>query len=1324
MLRPDFREPAEAGPPRFRWWRPHRPREATVDDQLALVLAILRRVRDGDPMVRIPLEATGGMVREVAEAVNDLIGRDRVFAGELARISRAVVQDGQMSERAVRMAGDQVWGGGIDSLNALITALVRPLTEVDRVISAIAAGDLSQKMAGGIDGQPGQGELRQLASTVNTLVDQLNSFASEVTRVAREVGTEGKLGGQAQVQGVSGTWKDLTDSVNLMASHLTAQVRDIADVTTAVAMGDLSKTITADVKGEFLELKDTINTMVDRLNAFASEVTRVARDVGTEGKLGGQAVVKGVSGTWKDLTDNVNGMAANLTTQVRGIAKVVSAVAVGDLKRKLVLDARGEIAELAETINGMIDTLALFGDQVSTVAREVGTEGKLGGQAQVPGAAGLWRDLTDNVNLMASNLTSQVRNIAEVTTAVARGDLSKTITVGVQGEIRELKDTINTMVDQLNSFASEVTRVAREVGTEGKLGGQAEVRGVGGTWKDLTNNVNRMASNLTAQVRAIAGVTTAVARGDLSRKITVDARGEIRELKDTINTMVDQLNSFASEVTRVAHEVGTEGKLGGQAQVQGVAGTWKDLTDNVNLMAGNLTSQVRGIARVVSAVAVGDLKPKLVLEAKGEIAELAATINGMTDTLSVFAAEVTTVTHEVGVEGKLGGQATVPGAAGTWKDLVNNVNQMIVNLRKATQDAMDQDWLKTNLARFSNMLQGQRQLQPLATLLMSDLPPTVSAQMGALYVAETVGKRTVLKQFSTYAYESRKRLSNHFELGQGLVGQCALEKKCIVIKDVPDDYVHISSGLGDAQPHSVIVLPILFEGQVKGVIELASLQPFTPIQVTFLDQVSQSIGVVVNLIAASMRTEELLEELKHSNEQLGSRTAELEEKASQLEDKNREIAEASASLEEKAKQLALVSQYKSRFLANMSHELRTPLNSMLILAKMLADNADQALPAKQVEYARTIHASGRDLLALIDDILDLSKIEAGRMAMERRRVPLHEIAGMIERDFRPLAVSKGLGFEVVVDEAVPATLSCDPQRLMQILKNLLSNAFKFTEAGQVEVRIAATGPQQVHEPALKKAPGIIAFAASDTGIGIAKDKQRLIFEAFQQADSSMSRRYGGTGLGLTISRELAKLLGGELGLHSVLDKGSTFTLYLPLTTEDMLAPPQPAAEPHVRRERLSAAVSAERPPSELPAPRKTPAPLKADRPANGVLAGKKVLVVDDDGRNLFAVTSLLEAQGMQVSPATSAREAIDVLGREPDVALVLMDVMMPDMDGYAATREIRRRPQFASLPIIALTAKVMQGDREKVLEAGMSDFVAKPVDTDQLLAVLRRWLSQ
>src|SRR5271156_961888 len=842
----------------------------------------------GDFSVRLPISHKDKLLDQLAMRFNAVVERNEAITSEIIRVEQAVRREGRMTERATVKGAVGGWQEIEGSINSLIGGLVQPTTEVARVIGAVAQGDLSQKMALEIDGQPVKGEFLRIGTTVNAMVDQLSSFADEVTRVAKEVGTDGKLGGQAQVKGVSGTWKDLTDNVNVLARNLTDQVRNIATVTTAVANGDLSQKITVDVKGEILELKNTMNTMVDQLRSFAAEVTRVAREVGTEGKLGGQADVQGVSGVWKDLTDNVNFMASNLTTQVRGIVKVVTAVANGDLSQKLIVDARGEIAALADTINGMTATLGLFAEQVTDVARTVGVEGKLGAQAEVPGVAGTWKDLTDNVNLLANNLTAQVRNIAEVTTSVAKGDLSKKITVDAKGEILELKDTMNTMVDQLNSFASEVTRVAREVGTEGKLGGQAEVQGVegiwkdltdnvnfmasnlttqvrgivrvitavangdlspklevaakgeiaaladtlnsmtktlaifaeqvtsvaktvgvegklgaqaevpgvAGTWKDLTDNVNLLANNLTAQVRNIAEVTTAVANGDLSRKISVDAKGEVNELKNTINTMVDQLRSFAGEVTRVAKEVGTEGRLGGQAEVKGVSGTWKELTDNVNFMAGTRTSQVRGIAKVVTAVAYGDLKQKLTVEAKGEIAALADTINSMIETLATFADQVTTVAREVGVEGKLGGQAKVPGAAGTWKDLTENVNQlaanlttqvraiaevavavtkgdltrsitvqaegevaalkdtineMIRNLKDTTQKNTEQDWLKTNLAKFSRMLQGQRDLTNVGRMILSELCPVVTALQAEFFVLDATTSEPQLKLFASYA---------------------------------------------------------------------------------------------------------------------------------------------------------------------------------------------------------------------------------------------------------------------------------------------------------------------------------------------------------------------------------------------------------------------------------------------------------------------------------------------------------------------------------------------------------------------------------------------
>ena len=745
---------------------------ANLTTQVRNIAEVTTAVARGDLSRKITVDVSGEVL-ELKDTINTMVDQLNAFASEVTRVAREVGTEGKLGGQAQVPGVAGTWKDLTDSVNSMASNLTAQVRNIAEVATAVARGDLSRKIAVDV-----KGEILELKNTLNTMVDQLNAFAGEVTRVAREVGTDGRLGGQAVVPGVAGTWKDLTDNVNMLAANLTTQVRNIADVTTAIANGDLSKKIAVDVSGEVLELKNTINTMVDQLNAFASEVTRVAREVGSEGKLGGQAQVPGVAGTWKGLTDSVNSMAGNLTAQVRNIAEVTTAVARGDLSRKITVDVKGEILELKNTINTMVDQLNAFASEVTRVAREVGTEGKLGGQAQVPGVGGTWKDLTDNVNFMASNLTAQVRGIAEVATAIAGGDLSRKITVDVRGEILLVKETMNTMVEQLRAFASEVIRVAREVGTEGKLGGQAVVPGVAGTWKDLTDNVNLLAANLTTQVRNIAEVTTAVARGDLSRKITVDVSGEILELKNTINTMVDQLNAFASEVTRVAREVGTEGKLGGQAQVPGVGGTWKDLTDTVNVMAANLTEQVRGIVKVVTAVAEGDLKQHLFVQSKGEVAALADTINDMTKTLAIFADQVTSVAREVGVEGRLGGQANVPGASGTWKDLTGNVNllaanltnqvraiaevatavtkgdltrsiqveargevadlkdninTMIDNLRLTTDRNTEQDWLKTNLARFTGMLQGQRDLATVGRLLLSELAPLVNAHQGLIY---------------------------------------------------------------------------------------------------------------------------------------------------------------------------------------------------------------------------------------------------------------------------------------------------------------------------------------------------------------------------------------------------------------------------------------------------------------------------------------------------------------------------------------------------------------------------------------------------------------
>ncbi len=1603
--------------------------------QVRNIAEVTTAVARGDLSRKITVDVKGEIL-QLKETINTMVDQLNSFASEVTRVAREVGTEGKLGGQAQVPGVGGTWKDLTDSVNAMATNLTAQVRNIAEVTTAVARGDLSRKITVDV-----KGEILQLKETINTMVDQLNSFAGEVSRVAREVGTEGKLGGQALVPGVAGTWKDLTDNVNSMAGNLTAQVRNIAEVATAIANGDLSRKITVDVRGEILELKNTLNTMVDQLNSFAGEVSRVAREVGTEGKLGGQAQVRGVAGTWKDLTDNVNWMAGNLTAQVRNIAEVATAVARGDLSRKITVDVKGEILELKNTLNTMVDQLNAFASEVTRVAREVGTEGKLGGQAQVPGVAGTWKDLTDNVNSMAGNLTAQVRNIAEVATAIATGDLSRKITVDVRGEILQLKETINTMVDQLNSFAGEVSRVAREVGTEGKLGGQAQVPGVAGTWKDLTDNVNWMAGNLTAQVRNIAEVTTAVARGDLSRKITVDVKGEILQLKETINTMVDQLNSFASEVTRVAREVGTEGKLAGQAQVPGVAGTWKDLTDNVNVMAANLTNQVRGIVKVVTAVANGDLRQKYTVESKGEVAALADTINSMTDTLATFAEQVTTVAREVGVEGRLGGQANVPGAAGTWKDLTANVNllaanlttqvraiaevatavtkgdltryiqvdasgevaelkdyinAMIGNLRATTDRNTEQDWLKTNLAKFSRMMQGQRDLYTVAQMLLSELVPLVNAHQGVMYIMDANDHEQCLKQLAGYADTPLGGEPRRYRVGEGLVGQCAVEKQRLMLSDIPEESIRIATGLLTARPRNVIVLPVLFEGQVKAVIELASLTGFTAPHIAFLEQLTGSIGIVLNTIEATMRTEGLLKqsqelagelqaqqkELQQTNDELAQKARLLAAQNAEVERKNQEIDQARRAVEEKAAELALTSRYKSEFLANMSHELRTPLNSILILGQQLAQNAERNLSPRQVEFAQTIHGAGTDLLNLISDILDLSKIESGTVTVECEELPFSNLRDLVQRNFGHVAEARKLMFNNDFDPALAAgQMATDPKRLLQVLKNLLSNAFKFTDQGGVRLEVAsATGGWSQDHPVLSKAESVVRFSVSDSGIGIPAEKQKLIFEAFQQADAGTSRKYGGTGLGLAISRELANLLGGEIRLSSVPGVGSTFTLYLPLRyvgpasskasafkaaeadapnfqpivmpaarVEEIpddranLRPGDPVlliaeddphyartllalardhgfkaivamrgadalalarhykptavsldiflpdmlgwtvlsqlkqdpatrhipvqictveeerqhglergafaylnkpittdsieaafdrirqfAQPRTRQlliveddaaERMSieelishgdihitavgtgaqalaalherdydcvvldlklpdisgfellAEIQKEPKLREVPIVVFTGRELAADeetqlrRMAKSIvlkgvqsperlldetalflhrvvadlppdkqrmleslnqsdeaLIGKKVLVVDDDVRNIFALTSLLERHHMQTVVAGSGEEAINVMQKNDGISLILMDIMMPEMDGYETMRRIRQEPRFRLLPIVALTAKAMKGDREKCLEAGASDYIAKPVNTDQLLSLMRMWL--
>jgi HAMP domain-containing protein/signal transduction histidine kinase len=1248
------------------------------------LLAALTAFKRGDFSAQLPDDWTG-IAGKVADTFNDVIRLNQRLTQELARIGQVVGKEGRIRQRASLGGASGSWTDAMRSVNNLIEDLVHPTSEMARVIGSVAKGDLSQTIATEIEGQALEGEFLRTAKIVNTMVRQLSGFASEVTRVAREVGTEGKLGGQANVKGVAGTWKDLTDNVNLMAGNLTDQVRNIATVTTAVATGDLTKKITVDVKGEFLELKDTINVMVDQLRSFASEVTRVAREVGSEGILGGQARVEGVSGTWKDLTDSVNFMARNLTGQVRNIAAVTTAVAKGDLSKKITVDVKGEILELKNTINVMVDQLSSFASEVTRVAREVGTEGKLGGQADVRGVAGTWKDLTESVNSMASNLTAQVRNIAEVTTAVANGDLSKKITVDVRGEILELKYTINTMVDQLRSFASEVTRVAREVGSEGKLGGQADVRGVAGTWQDLTNNVNMMAGNLTAQVRNIAEVTTAVARGDLSKKVTVDVKGEILELKNTVNTMVDQLNSFASEVTRVAREVGTEGELGGQATVQGVAGTWKDLTDSVNFMARNLTNQVRGIAKIVTAVAKGDLNQKLLVEAKGEIGELADTINNMIDTLATFADQVTTVAREVGVEGKLGGQASVPGAAGTWRDLTDNVNrlaanlttqlraiadvatavtkgdltrsiqvgaqgevaavkdninEMIRNLKDTTLRNQEQDWLKTNLTKFTRMLQGQRDLLTVGKLILSELAPVVPAQQGVFYIMDKSGREPELKLLASYACREESGLKTSLKLGESLVGQAALEKQRVLLSDAPSDYVKVSSALGAAPPMNIVVLPILFEGEAKAVIELSSLERFNSTHQAFLDQLTESIGIVLHTIEANTRTENLLKQSQ-------SLASELQNRQEELQKTNLELAEKARS------NLA-----KDQFLAMLSHELRTPLTP--VLASALALESEPALPREVHESLHMIRRNVELEARLIDDLLDLTRIDRGKVQLNFEVVDAHTLLQnaleicQAEIDRKHLRRSLHLGARRV-------HLRADPARLQQIFWNLINNAVKFTSSdGQIYISTSNTSK------------GELRVEIADTGLGIEPESLPKIFDAFEQGGRT---QLGGLGLGLAISKALVEAHKGTIIAQSAgRNKGSTFTLVFP-TSGKAAAQITPAVSPRLPEHQAM-----------------------------------RILLVEDHEDSNRSLTNLLRRRGYHVRSALNFQSALD-LGTKEEFDVLISDLALPDGSGIDLMQMLQStRPVLG----IALTGFGMEDDARKCREAGFQHHLVKPIDLNKL----------
>src|SRR5918999_797183 len=975
--------------------------------ELSELLRVLQSVRDGDFTVRLPGDWTG-IEGKIADTFNHIVASNARMASELERVGTVVGKQGKTRQRVKFGQSSGAWGEMETSVNTLIDDLLWPTHEVTRALAAVAKGDLLQTVRLDVDGRPLEGEFLRSATIVNTMIQQLGVFTSEVTRVAREVGTDGKLGGQAEVRNVSGVWKDLTDSVNSMASNLTGQVRNISEVTIAVASGDLSRKITVDVKGEILELKNTINTMVDQLRAFAAEVTRVAKEVGTEGKLGGQGNVPGVAGTWKDLTDSVNVMAANLTDQVRGIVKVVTAVADGNLRQKLTVEAKGEGAALAETINSMTDTLATFAEQVTNVAREVGVDGRLGGQANVPGAAGTWKDLTGNVNLLAANLTNQVRAIAEVATAVTKGDLT--------------------------------------------------------------------------------------------RSIQVEARGEVAELKDNINTMID-------------------------------------------------------------------------------------------------------------------------------------------NLRVTTDHNTEQDWLKTNLAKFTSMLQGQRDLATVGRLLLTELTPLVNAQLGVIYQMDHEGTPS-LKLLSAYADDGVNGHPHSLRIGEGLVGQCAADKRRLLLTELPSPVVSIGSALFKVAPKNVIVLPVLFEGQVMAGNELAPISAFTALQNPFLEPLTASIGILLNSIEATMRTEGLLKqsqtlaselqaqqkELQQTNEQLEQKAQQLAERNVEVEAKNQEIEQARRAVEEKAAELALTSKYKSEFLANMSHELRTPLNSILILGQQLSDNPEGNLKAKQVEFARTIHAAGTDLLNLISDILDLSKIESGTVTVEAEEIYFANLLEIVARPFRHEAENRKLSFDVSLDANLGRSITTDSKRLQQVLKNLLSNAFKFTEHGGVQLTVSAaeTGWSATH-PMLNQAAQVVAFEVADTGIGIPQEKQKIIFEAFQQADASTSRKYGGTGLGLAISRELANLLGGEIHLRSVPGGGSTFTLYLPIRyAGPSIAPPTTKADRRL---------------SPIPTP---PVEQILDDRDDIQPDDKVLLIVEDDPHFARVILDLAHENAFKVLVAMRGADALDL----------------------------------------------------------------------------------
>lgn len=1431
------------------------------------LLKILIEIKNGNFDLRMPSD-NGGLSGKIAATINEIITNNKKLIEQLANAQNNIGKEGSLHHRIVFPEAQGEWKSGVDSLNLLISELVYPIEEMDKVISGVAKGNLTQLTPFENDNLF-RGDLDRISKGAKGLVYQLNLFTSDLSRVVKEVGSEGKLEGQIETQGVGGVWNDITDAVNLMSGNITSNIRDIEKVITGIAKGDLSQKITVNAKGEFKELKNTINTMVDLLNFFSSEVTRMGRNKGQDGNIGMQMQFQDVQGVWKDFRNYINQIGADLIHQIRSIAIVATAISKGDFTKKITIEAKDEIGELKNTINSMINQLNCFCSEVSRVSMEIGSEGLLGGQAIVPGVEGKWKEITDNVNMVASNYTNQVRGISKIVTAVSTGNLSQKLSINAKGEVAQLTDTFNEMIETLSVIADQVTNVAREVGVEGKLGGQAKVPEATGNWKKLMENVNLLAENLTTQVRSISEVASAVTKGDLTRNIRVDAKGEVKELKDTINLM-------------------------------------------------------------------------------------------------------------------------------------------ITNLRETTRLNQDQDWLKSNLAKFNQMLQGQKDLKTVARRILSELAQVVSAHFGAFYIVAADEVFPKLKLFASYAYKSEKHIPKEFLFGEGLVGQCALEKERIILSNLPESYVKINSGLGKTPPSNLILLPVLFENNVKAVIELGTLGTFSDIHLDFLGQLTESIGIVLNTIQTNTRTEVLLsqsqsltsalkiqqDELRRTNDELNDKAYMLLKQKGEVETKNKEVEEARRSLEEKAEQLTLTSKYKSEFLANMSHELRTPLNSLLILAQQLYENPEGNLNDKQTRYAKTIHSCGDDLLELINDILDLSKIESGFITANISNILFSEIATFVETTFKPLSETKNLKFITEICPGLPESIDTDSQRLNQILKNLLSNAFKFTESGEVKLKIfngEKKRPKGINS--LNDSKQVVAFSINDSGIGISPDKQTIIFEAFQQAEGSTSRKYGGTGLGLSISRGLAELLGGTIELESELGVGSTFTLFLPmdkvitpytanafdsllakstepygildafkmteneilskkleditemtndagddrnnisaidkvvLVIEDdlifgkimveqahlsglkavvassyveifnfvarfkpiaitldvylsdtsgwkvldqfkndlnyrhipihlisreenkilalkrgaksfLLKPlqnhqlsdlfediikfnsieikqlliiepdgPKLSVMANLFRENLIeiTVASSEKKANELikqkifdtiildhalpkfsiidlvkniqndkdnPIPiiiyssneldkeeivkmntisnnillkfvnsrerllEKTLMLLHYDyaqlplekrrkmenfRIKSDVLTGKKILVVDDDVRNLFALTTIFERFNIDVVTAERGMEAISIMNDFNDIEMVLMDIMMPGMDGYEAIRKIRREYKNSTLPIIAVTAQAMKGDRQKCIAAGASDYITKPLKTDQLLSLMRMW---